>query len=202
MEIYTWLTHQLFSLTRPKCPSPVLARPISGILAAASNHIDKVLGYDPLSLLARMKFIKPQERIRVGRSNTIATSNIAVVDEARHVERCSPIEIFRRIVVDVRKHCIHVVRSKCGTGVSLVEFDRKGGAELVDGIDSGNLLEHAVVDFGLVELRLVCPVLVVAYTAVTGRAIKGGELEGSDVHEDKEAAAVVVDGLNLVVDAV
>ena len=149
-----------------------------------------------------MELIEPHVGILVGVANTVGTIDAAVVDVASHVVRLGAVEVAAGVVVDVSEETVHVHHGEAGAGETVHDLDHVRRAVLVDGVDGHDLLQHAVGDGGQVVLRLGWPVLVVADAALAGQTVEGGQLQGSNVLEDEETRAEVVERLHLIEDAV
>ena len=64
-----------------------------------------------VGLFRRMQLIKPQERVRRLRSDTIRSCHVTVVLKAGDICRCCSVEILCRVVVDIQE----LDKSNCGT---------------------------------------------------------------------------------------
>lgn len=77
------------------------SRPILRPPASTINHIDKSPRNHTLRLLRRVQFIIPQEAVRRRLGDAVAAGAVAVVDEARDVERRGAVEVLGWVIVDV-----------------------------------------------------------------------------------------------------
>lgn len=100
---------------------------------------------------------------------------------------------------------MNVIHGETRPRIPLRDLSLERGAVFVDTINSNDLLQHPARDFRQVTtdaFTLVGPVLVRTYAALTREAVFRGEVQRRSVHNDEVPPAVVVDALELVVDAV
>lgn len=151
-----------------------------------------------------MQFIIPHERIRALPPiliRTDCTVQVTMMVERRHVRRGTPVEVRRRIIVNIAHELPHVEQRKFCPGISLCDEDLERRLVLVHVVDRGDVFVHHVCNLGLVG-RHVGPV-VVRPDAVDGVVgIEGRQVEGRDVQEHKGPPAGGVDGVEGREDAV
>lgn len=98
-----------------------------------------------------------------------------------------------------------IIHGETRPGIAIRDLSLERGPILVDVIDSNDLLQHAARYFREVAadaFALVGPVLIGAHATLTRQSVFGGEVQGRSIHNDEVPPAVVVDTLELVVDAV
>ena len=172
-----------------------------------------------------MQLVVPHETVRAG-----VVRSVDVIGVAGDVEGCGAVEVLRWVVVDVgelrgrRRFCqwpnrrrdwvlnegfgdldtyqpVDVHDGNVRAGEAVRDFGRVGCFVLKNGIHQRDVLEHLVADLGDVA-GLVFPVLGGFKAAFAGKAVLRRQVQGRDVLEDKVAAAVVVDALDGVEDAI
>ena len=112
-----------------------------------------------------------------------------------------PVEIFRRIYVDIRDEGVGVKHGKVSHWVAIGHFDFIGCLVFEDIVDARGELAHRVCDFRVVG-RFVGPVLVCADAVVGVVRVKRGQVQGNGVHEHEVAGALKVEFVKDGVDAV
>lgn len=86
--------------------------PVRRPFATSIHDIHEFLRNHTIGLLAWVQRVEPQEAIRARVPHTVAAGCVALVDDARNVQRRRPVQILRRVVVDVRQlaPCISIQR--------------------------------------------------------------------------------------------
>jgi hypothetical protein len=146
--------------------------------------------------------IEPLKTIRARISRAIRTSRVwALLSRPGDVERRSTVEVLGRVGVDISHQAIDVVVREMRAGIFLGDDGGEGRAVFVYFVQRCHGVLHAVVHIGHVA-TVGGPVLSGIETALRGELVLWQQVEGCQVQEDEVAAAVLVQAIDGVVDAV
>lgn len=176
--------------------------PVRSPLALATDDTHKLLRNDSASLLTRMQRIKPLKAVWASIDCTVlSTHGRTRLTRSRDIERCSAIQILRRIGVNISHKAVDVVICEVSARVLLRDESCEGRTVFVYVVQGCDSVLHAVVHVGLIAS--VCrPELSCGKAALGRELVLGEQIQWRQVQENEVAPAVLVEAIDRVVHAV